>query len=596
MSSIPIFWWLVLLALVAGLGLAVASARRVPQGFEYLVERRGRYMRTIGAGLHFIVPGVDRIGAMQDIREVQLAIKSLSLVTRDEVSVDVALSCFIQVVNAAKASYEVKGLRTALEELVTTQASSVLAACPLAQLVGDRERLLRELPERLDRATDAWGVKVTRLDIRDVRPPAALLEAILEQRRAEHVQRAALLVAETERTQALEAADRARMMQISGAETQLAAAQAAAQAAEQEARLAQEAELAQHARAQEKELAEQVLTQTRELARQALAQEEEIARRARERAQEIAQRTHEQELEIAERVGAQAQELATRALEQERQLTEQARDQELLVAQQAHDGAAVRARDQLAREQAEADRSQRELETRRALHVREQEVLLEQEQAALAWRQAVEVAEREREAAQLRHAAEEADAMHATRLAVLAADREREAHRIRDEADAERAERLQQAALADAELAREQALREPALREAQARGDHALALANIEQQRQLQRAHLEAAREKQELELLTAQRAAALAHETATLQAQARELVADADARAVQKLAAALNGATAHAVTYLAAREHADALRSLGQSNARVVVVPGGDVGAGLDMLARPGAEPTARG
>ena len=75
MSSIPLFWWLVLLFLVAGVGGLYAAAQRVPQGFEYLVERSGRYLRTIGAGTHLIVPGVDRIGAQQDIREAQLPLK-----------------------------------------------------------------------------------------------------------------------------------------------------------------------------------------------------------------------------------------------------------------------------------------------------------------------------------------------------------------------------------------------------------------------------------------------------------------------------------------------------------------------------------------
>lgn len=517
MSSIPLFWWFVLLLFVAWAGALGIGLRRVPQGYEYLVERRGRYLRTLGAGTHLLVPGIDRVGAMQDIRESQLAIKHLVVVTRDHVNVDVALTCFAQIVDSAKANYEIKGVRSALEELVSTEVSNVLAACPLAQLVSDRERLLRELPERLDRATDAWGVKITRLDIRDVRPPAVLLDSILEERRAEHAQRAALLAAETERTQALEVADRARLLAQATVDAQLAAAAINAKAVEQQARLEHETLLAQRAREHELQAAEQ----------------------QRAHADVIAEGQREIERETLARL-------------QRQQAAEQAR----------------------------------------AVH--EQAMVAEQERAALAWRQELERVEREREAAQMRHEVEQAEEAHQTQLAVMAAEREREARRIHDLAETERASQMQQTVLADAQTAHEQALRAPMRREELARVEQARLRAEIEQQRELEQARFAALREKQEVELETARRAAELIHQEATLRAQAREMVAEADARAVQKLAAALSNASPQAVTYLAAREHADALRSLGQSNARVVVVPG-SAPTNLDALARMTAEPTER-
>ena len=177
MSALPSWVWQLAIVLI-GAVLFWLSIRRVPQGNECVVERTGRYRRTLNAGTHFLLPLLDHAGPLIDIRETPLNMRTLKVVTRDEIEVEIALLCFVQITDAARATYEVRDVRTAVEELVGAQVANHLAACPLGQLVADRERALLELPDRLDRATDVWGIKVTRLDIKDVRPPAALLQAI----------------------------------------------------------------------------------------------------------------------------------------------------------------------------------------------------------------------------------------------------------------------------------------------------------------------------------------------------------------------------------------------------------------------------------
>ena len=213
MSALPSWVWPLALVLAVAV-LFWLAIRRVPQGNECVVERAGRYRRTLSSGTHFLLPLLDHAGPLIDIRETPLSMRTLKLVTRDEIEVEIALLCFVQITDAARATYEVRDVRTAVEELVAVQVANHLAACPLGQLVTDRERALRELPDRLDRATDVWGIKVTRLDIKDVRPPAQLLQAILDETRHEHEQRSRLLEAQGTHNLELEELQRAHQMQL----------------------------------------------------------------------------------------------------------------------------------------------------------------------------------------------------------------------------------------------------------------------------------------------------------------------------------------------------------------------------------------------
>ena len=492
MSALPSWVWplAVVLAVAVLFWLAI---RRVPQGNECVVERAGRYRRTLSSGTHFLLPLLDHAGPLIDIRETPLSMRTLKLVTRDEIEVEIALLCFVQITDAARATYEVRDVRTAVEELVAVQVANHLAACPLGQLVTDRERALRELPDRLDRATDVWGIKVTRLDIKDVRPPAQLLQAILDETRHEHEQRTRLLEAQGTRNLELEELQRAHQMQL--LKTQ-----------------------------QEQELAVATENAAMALALSQRATAAEAARLESEKAAEAARLESEKAAEAA-RLVAETTEQAARV-----QLDAEARSQLL-----AQESAALQLL--AARNKAEIDA---ELARIAADDARTRDAIAQAEQAAraaLAWRESMDLAQRQREEAAQQHRRIEQEAAHAHELARMASERAAQEARAQHASDMERA---------DAARATE--------------------LAAIEHEKTMAVRRHDAEREQSERELVARVRVAELVATEAAQLARARELAAEADARSVRLLSASLQGVNAASLSYLAAREQSDALRSLGSS------------------------------
>lgn len=229
MSGLLIF--LIVLAILV-LAVIARGVRTVPQGYQWTVERFGRYRVTLMPGLRLLNPFIDAVGRKINVQETVLEIPAQNVITKDNASVIVDGIVFYQVVDAARAAYEVRNLEAAVTNISMTNIRTAIGGLDLDETLSKRDEINERLLRVLDAATEPWGTKITRVELKDVRPPEDVQLSMAKQLTADRERRAAVLRAEGIKQAAILEAEGDKQAQILAAEGRLAAAQRDAEARE----------------------------------------------------------------------------------------------------------------------------------------------------------------------------------------------------------------------------------------------------------------------------------------------------------------------------------------------------------------------------